>query len=81
MHFLFNFSADYQSPSSPSVFNFQPGNPIRMCTTVTIIEDGVVEEEIESFLADLVLTPIDRVNIDPMRTRFNILDSDGMLPT
>ena len=68
---------DYQPQPSPSSFSFQPSSASRMCTTITIANDGVVEVT-ENFFADLVeVFPLDRVVLDLMQTEIIINDTDG----
>ena len=70
--------ADYQENTDPRFFDFQPGNPTRMCTRVTIEMDGFLEM-VENLFADLSVVQADRIVFDPMRTQIVILDSDGEL--
>lgn len=70
------FTADYQSRPSPRFFDFQQGNPIRMCTTFTIEMDDILEE-VENFFADLDVPQTERVMLDPEQTQIDIIDFSG----
>ena len=63
--------------SSPSSFVFSDSSAGRMCATIPISDNQVLEETIENFFVDLTLTSaVDRVSIDPVTAEVNILDND-----
>ena len=63
--------------SSPSSFVFSDSSARRMCTTIPISDNQVLEETIENFFVDLMLTSaVDRVSIDPVTAEVSILDND-----
>ena len=73
-------AADYSVVSNPRTFDFRPTNPIRMCISISLIDDGRVEANVEHFFLNLSLVPVARVNIDPEQARVDIMDSNGMKP-
>ena len=64
--------------SSPSSFFFSDTSAGRMCTTIPISDNQVIEETIENFFVDLTLTSaVDRISIEPATAEVSILDNDG----
>ena len=75
---IFFLPDDYVGTPDPPSFNFQPDQATRMCTTITIAMDGILEPP-ENLFADLSLDLTQRVRFDPGRTSIVISDSDGTL--
>ena len=69
---------DYDAQPSRSFFVFSSTTDVRMCATVTIIDDDSFENDVENFFAHLALASNGpRVMIKPSQAEIHINDEDS----
>ena len=75
---LLSAGVDYVAQPSGIFFAFSSTTGVRMCTTVTIIDDHSVENDVENFFANLALaSTAPRVMIYPSQAEIQINDEDS----
>ena len=76
---LLSVGVDYVAQPSGSFFAFSSSTTdVRMCTTVTLIDDDSVENDVENFFANLALaSTAPRVRINPSQAEIQINDEDS----
>ena len=76
---LLSAGDDYDAKPSGNIFAFSSTIDVCLCAAVTIIDDNSFENDVENFIANLILASnAPRVMINPSQAEIQINDEDSM---